>query len=98
MRFEDDCSSVTGLIVSILMTYNCTNIRSVSVISSIVDFYPAVYETTDLKHQMDPCIVTSLNKICELMRVSNQLHTFPSPNLALTLNCYQLTAVGLGEG
>ena len=32
------------------------------------------------------------------MRVSNQLHTFPSPNLALTLNCYQLTAVGLGEG
>lgn len=83
---------MTGLIVSILMTYNCTNIRSVSVISSIVDFYPAVHETTDLKHQMDPY------KICELMRVSKQLNTFPSPNLALTLNCYQLTAVGLGKG
>lgn len=32
------------------------------------------------------------------MGVSKQLHTYPSPNLAITLNCYQLTAVGLGEG
>ena len=27
-----------------------------------------------------------------------QLHTNPSPNLTLTLACYQLIFVGLGEG
>ena len=30
--------------------------------------------------------------------VSGQLPTYPSPNPTLTLNCYQLTVVGLGEG
>ena len=30
------------------------------------------------------------------MSVSGQLPTYPSPNLTLT--CYQLTVVGLGEG
>ena len=30
--------------------------------------------------------------------VSGQLPTYPSPNPALTLSCYQLTFVELGEG
>ena len=30
--------------------------------------------------------------------VSGQLLTYPSPNPTLTLNCYQLTVVELGEG
>ena len=30
--------------------------------------------------------------------VSGQLPTDPSPNPTLTLTCYQLTVVGLGEG
>ena len=32
------------------------------------------------------------------MSVSGQLPTYPSPNPILTLNCYQLTVVELGEG
>ena len=32
------------------------------------------------------------------MTVSEQLSTYPSLNQALTLNCYQLTVFGLGEG
>lgn len=35
----------------------------------------------------------------ELMSVSEQLNTYPSPiNPTLTLSCNQLTDVGLGEG
>ena len=30
--------------------------------------------------------------------VSEQLPTYPSPNPTLTLTCYQLTVVELGEG
>ena len=30
--------------------------------------------------------------------VSGQLPTYPSPNPTLTLTCYQLTVLGLGEG
>ena len=30
--------------------------------------------------------------------VSGQLPTYPSPNPTLTLSCYQLTVVELGEG
>ena len=30
--------------------------------------------------------------------VSGQLLTYPSPNPTLTLTCYQLTVVRLGEG
>ena len=30
--------------------------------------------------------------------VSDQLRTYPSPDPTLTLTCYQLTVVGLGEG
>ena len=32
------------------------------------------------------------------MSVSEQLRTYPSLNPTLTLTCYQLTFVGLGEG
>ena len=32
------------------------------------------------------------------MSVSQQLHTYPFPNLTLTLTCYQLTLMRLGEG
>ena len=31
------------------------------------------------------------------MSISEQFHTYPSPNLTLTLTCYQLTVVVLGE-
>ena len=34
----------------------------------------------------------------ESMSVSEQQHTYLSPNPTLTPSCYQLTAVGLGEG
>ena len=33
-----------------------------------------------------------------LISVSGQLPTYPSPNPTLTLTCYQLTVVELGEG
>lgn len=32
------------------------------------------------------------------MSVSEQLHTYLSPNLTFTLSCYQLIIAGLGEG
>lgn len=32
------------------------------------------------------------------MSVSDELLTHPSPNPLLTLTCYQLTVVGIGEG
>ena len=35
---------------------------------------------------------------CGSISVSEQLHTFPSPDPILTLTCYQLTDVGLGHG
>ena len=34
---------------------------------------------------------------CGSMQVSAKLHTHPSPNPTLTLSCYQLTVVVLGE-
>ena len=40
------------------------------------------------------CIVTKKGSIS----VSGQLLTYPSPNPTLTLSCYQLTVVELGEG
>ena len=36
--------------------------------------------------------------LASTLLVSGQLPTYPSPNLTLTLACYQLTAVELGEG
>ena len=35
---------------------------------------------------------------CGSISVSGQLPTYPSPNPTLTLTCYQLTVVELGEG
>ena len=32
------------------------------------------------------------------MLVPEQLHPYPSPNSILTIPCYKLTVVGLGEG
>ena len=32
------------------------------------------------------------------MSVSEQMHTYSTPYQTLTLTCYQLTIVGLGEG
>ena len=32
------------------------------------------------------------------MSVFEQMHTYPTPYQTLTLTCYQLTIVGLGEG
>ena len=32
------------------------------------------------------------------MSVSEQLLTYPSPDPKVTLTCYQLTVIGLGEG
>ena len=38
------------------------------------------------------------HKFVRSIPVSGQLPTYPSPNPTLTLTCYQLTVVELGEG
>ena len=42
--------------------------------------------------------LTQLIKVNGSISVSGQLHTYPSPNSTLTLTCFQLTVVELGEG
>ena len=44
-----------------------------------------------------PATLSDLNMIISIS-VSGQLPTYPSPSPTLTLTCYQLTVVGLGEG
>ena len=43
------------------------------------------------------CYINTINKFGS-MTVSEQLNTYPSLYQTLTLSCYQLTVIGLGEG
>ena len=59
-----------------------------------------MYVTSTLEvicsHEVDHSILCRKNKWSQ--SISELLHTNPSPNTTLTLTCYQLIVVGLGEG
>ena len=50
------------------------------------------------QHPIQGGVVILLVSSYRSISVSGQLPTYPSPNPTLTLSCYQLTVVELGEG
>ena len=50
------------------------------------------------QHPIQGGVVILLVSSYRSISVSGQLPTYPSPNPTLTLTCYQLTVVELGEG
>ena len=50
------------------------------------------------QHPIQGRVVILLVSSYRSISVSGQLPTYPSPNPTLTLTCYQLTVVELGEG
>ena len=65
----------------------------------LIEFYK-VWFSCDAVSRNELVVTLSVqwDHIAWSLSVSGQLPTYPSPNPTLTLTCYQLTVVGLGEG